>query len=391
MVTEPRIYLDNAATSWPKPPEVYQAVQYALCQLGAPAGRGTYAEGIEVDRVLRRTRGLLAELLGRVDPQRVIFTFNGTDSLNLALHGLLQPGDHLVTTVAEHNSVLRPVRHLEQQHQITVTRVGCDSSGWVDPDEIARALRRPTRLVALVHASNVTGVIQSAEIVGRLAHEAGALFLLDAAQTLGHIPVDVQELSVDLLAASGHKSLLGPLGTGVLYVAPGVEQQLLSVRQGGTGSRSDEDHQPDSLPDKYESGNLNVPALFGLAAGLEYLQTRGLQNIRQHELLLVDQLLTDLAAIAGVTLYGPTQADQRCGVVSLNVEGFDPRELAALLDSARRIQTRAGLHCAPLIHQALGTAPGGGTLRLSVGPFNTPEQMATVATCFRELVGAPAP
>ena len=263
-----RIYLDNAATSWPKPEAVYRAVDDYQRRLGAPAGRGSYSEAAETERIVGSCRQKIAQLLGASDPSRIIFTLNGTDSLNLALHGLLRPGDHVVTTVCEHNSVLRPLRFLAEQRQVSATYVGCDGQGFVSPDDIRRAITPHTRLIALVHVSNVTGAIQPVEEVGRIAAEHGQTYLIDAAQSLGYVPIDVRRLGCHLLAAPGHKGLLGPLGTGVLYVAPGVEQQLLPLRQGGTGTRSDEDIQPTSLPDRYEAGNLNVPGIAGLAAGV---------------------------------------------------------------------------------------------------------------------------
>src|SRR4051794_6478479 len=252
-----RIYLDNAATSWPKAEAVYGAVDHYQRQLGAPAGRSSYAEASDVERMIGSCRKKIATLIGATDPFRIVFTFNGTDSLNLALHGLLRPGDHVVTTVCEHNSVLRPLRFLAQR-DITTTYVPCDGHGYIDADAIREAITSKTRLIALIHASNVTGAIQSAEAVGKIAADHGVFFVLDAAQSLGHVPIDVTSLGCHLLAAPGHKGLLGPLGTGVLYIAPSVEQQLLPLRQGGTGTKSDEDRQPDSLPDRYESGNLNV-------------------------------------------------------------------------------------------------------------------------------------
>jgi selenocysteine lyase/cysteine desulfurase len=260
----PRIYLDNAATSWPKPESVYQAVDDYQRRLGAPAGRGVYAEATEVERLVNNCRKKVAQLINEADPTRVIFTQNGTDSLNLAIHGWLQPGDHVVTSVCEHNSVLRPLRFLAEHRNVSTTYVGCDAQGRVDPGDIRRAIQPQTRLIALTHASNVTGTIQPVEEVGKIAKERGISFLVDAAQTLGHMRVDVQRIGCQMLAAPGHKGLLGPLGTGVLYIAPGVEARLLPIRQGGTGTRSDEDIQPTTLPDRYESGNLNVSGIVGL-------------------------------------------------------------------------------------------------------------------------------
>jgi cysteine desulfurase family protein len=385
IVTPPRTYFDNAATSWPKPEAVYQAVDRYQREVGAPAGRSGYAEAVHVAREVAAARQAVARLLGADDPSRVIFTLNGTDALNLALHGLLRAGDHVVTSVLEHNSVLRPLRHLEQAGTIRVTRVPCDATGVVDPEAISGAVERDTRVVALVHASNVSGTIQPIEEAGRIAHDHGALLLVDAAQSLGQVPIDVARLPIDLVAAPGHKGLLGPLGTGVLWVAPGVENHLASVRQGGTGSRSEVDLQPEELPDKYEAGNLNVPGLVGLRHGVEWLLKRGVDMVRAHHQALTDRLLAGVQAISGVQIVGPAEAERRVGVVSLRVEGYDPQEVAAALDAGWLVQVRAGLHCAPLAHRALGTLATGGTVRFSIGPFTTDEDVDTAVLALQEL------
>lgn len=380
----PRIYLDNAATSWPKPECVYRAVDDYQRRLGAPAGRGSYHEAAETERLVASCRKRVAQLIGAADPRRIVFTLNGTDSVNLALHGCLRTGDHVVTTVCEHNSVLRPLRFLAEQRGVNTTYVPCDRSGVVDPAAFRRAITSKTRLVAIIHASNVTGAIQPVEAVGKIAAERGVLFLVDAAQSLGYIPVDVTSLGCDLLAAPGHKGLMGPLGTGMLYLSERATSEVLPLRQGGTGTRSDEDIQPTSLPDRYESGNLNVPGIVGIEAGVKYLGEIGIEKTRAQMQQLTARLLAGLAEIPGVTLYGPTSAAERVGVVSLNIEGNDPRELASLLDANWSIQTRAGIHCAPRMHQALGTSPAG-TLRFSVGHFTTAEELDRAIGAIREI------
>jgi cysteine desulfurase / selenocysteine lyase len=380
-----RIYLDQAATSWPKPECVYQAVDDYQRRLGTAVGRGAYAEAVEVVGRVGRARAALARLIGAEHPSNVIFTFNGTDSLNLAIHGVLAGGGHAITTVAEHNSVLRPLRELESAGRVEVTRVPVSTSGVADPDEFHRALRPETTLIVLTHASNVTGAIQPAAEVGAIAREAGVLFLLDAAQTAGELPLNVRGLDVDLLAAPGHKGLLGPLGTGVLYIRPGVEERVTSFRQGGTGSFSENDVQPSVMPDKYESGNLNVPGILGLGAGVEWLLERGVENIRREGLVLMQRLLGRLAEMDSVTVYGLGTADHRAGLVSFTMPGIDPQEFAAILDSAYRIQVRAGLHCAPLMHQALGTIASGGTVRVSLGPFNTQSEIDLAADAIGQV------
>jgi cysteine desulfurase family protein len=382
-----RIYLDNAATSWPKPPAVYEAVEHALRTVGAAAGRAAYREAIEADALVADARRQIATLLGIAQPHQVVFTFNGTDSLNLALHGLLARGGRVVTTAAEHNSVLRPLRRLEEQGQISVARVPVSNAGVVDPDDVRRALADGARLLAVTHASNVTGAIQPVAELARLAHQCGALVLVDAAQTAGEWPLDVTALDCDLLAAPGHKGLLGPLGTGVLYVRPELERELESFRQGGTGSESWQDRQPETLPDKFESGNLNVPGLAGLGAAAGWLLRRGVASIVEHARRLSQRLYEGLAGIDGIRLFGPSDPAARVGIVSIALDQLDPQTAAAALDTAFGIQTRAGLHCAPLMHAALGTLHAGGTLRFSVGPFNTDEDIALTLAAMEQLAG----
>jgi cysteine desulfurase / selenocysteine lyase len=400
-----RIYLDNAATSWPKPEPVYAAVDRYSRDNGAPAGRSAYAQAGEVDAAIATARGRLARLIGATSSSQIIFTASGTDALNIAIHGLLRPGDHAICTAADHNSVLRPLRHLETHGQITVTRVPCDAAGRVNPDEIRRALRTNTRLVAMTHASNVTGAIQPAAEVGSIVHKHGAKFLVDAAQTAGHMPVSVDALHADLLAAPAHKGLLGPLGTGFLYIRPAVENELQSIRQGGTGTRSDDDRQPDSLPDKFEVGNHNVLGLIGLAAALEWLENRGVEKIQAHEQLLAARLFSGLRQIPGVTVFGPpktvgwvesakthhsapTESSTAVGVVSISIAGYDPQEAAAALDANFGVQVRAGLHCAPLMHQSLGTLTDGGTVRFSLGAFNTEDEIDAALSSVAKLAAA---
>jgi selenocysteine lyase/cysteine desulfurase len=315
----------------------------------------------------------------------VILTYSGTDALTLAIQGVLQPGDHVITTVCDHNSVLRPLRDLEERQVIQVTRVGVDPQGLVSVAEIAQCMRPETRMLAIVHASNVTGAIQPIQLISQLTRQAGKLLLVDAAQTVGHIPLSVQDLGCDLLAAPGHKGLLGPTGTGFLYIAPDVVQQVRPVRLGGTGTESENDRQPDELPTRFEAGNHNVPGLVGLGEGVEFVLDRGVANIAQHESQLISQLHDGLARVDGIETYGPTEPAERVGVLSLNVQGHTPQELAVMLDQAASIQGRAGFHCAPLIHDALKTVSLGGTLRLSCGPFTTEQDMETTLDWLARL------
>jgi len=386
-MTQPprRIYLDNAATSWPKPETVYEAVDDYQRRSGAPAGRSGYAEAAEVSRRIDAARVRLAGMLGLDDPTHVIFTANGTDSLNLAIHGLLRPGDHVVTTVVEHNSVLRPLAKLSESAGVSVTRVNCNTAGVVDLDEIRAAITPATRLVAISHASNVTGALQPIEDVAQVAHDAGALVLCDAAQTVGHLPVDMNRLGVDLLAVSGHKGLLGPLGTGILLVRPSVADQLDSVRQGGTGTLSEQARQPEQLPSKFESGNLNVPGILGLAAGVDFLKERGIERIQREGHQLTERLLAGFREIAGLRVLGPEAASHRVPLVSIVLKGYDPQEVALGLDAAFRVQVRSGLHCAPAMHESLGTQRSGGTVRFSLGPFTTEAEIDATIEAVAEI------
>jgi len=385
----PRVYLDNAATSWPKPESVYLALDAYLRTGGANVGRGVYRSGLLADEAVSRARRGVAHLLGW-KASHVIFTAGCTDSLNLGLHGLVRPGDHVVTTVLEHNSILRPLRALEDAG-VAVDRVGCDGLGFVDPDELARALRADTRLVAITQASNVTGAVQPLrEIAGHVRSRSSAKLLVDAAQSLGHIPWDAT-LDVDLVACSGHKGLLGLLGVGILAIKPGIERELAPLRQGGTGSRSDQDLQPAELPDKYESGSLNVPGIVGLSAGLEFLAGQGIEMLEARSRELTARLLEGLATMPQVTVYGPrdpADGQRRLGVVSFNVGEYDPRELAAILDSHYGLEIRAGIHCAPRMHQALDTLRRGGTARLSLGPFSTVEHVDLALRAIGEVAAS---
>ena len=282
----------------------------------------------------------------------------------------------MITTESEHNSVLRPLRELERRCGVELSIAACDGQGIVDPGSIRQAIRSRTRLIAMLHASNVTGAVQPVAEVGRIASEHGLLFLVDAAQTVGHLPLDVQSWNIDLLAAPGHKGLLGPLGTGFLYIAPHILEQVRPIRHGGTGTRSESEHHPESYPEGFEAGNLNVPGIVGLRAGATFIAEQGWERLRRQEKQLTETLLEGLKGIPHVSVLGPADADRRLGVVSISVEGYDPQEVAAMLDAAHGIQVRSGLHCAARIHARLGTLARGGAVRFSSGPFNTVDQIS---------------
>ncbi len=385
----PRTYLDNAATSFPKPEAVYDAVDDYQREIGVPVGRGATRAAVGLQAVVDRCRERAARLLGAESPERIVFTFNGTDGLNQAIHGLIgpfigprsQPVRHVVTSRVEHNSVLRPL----SQTGCEVTYVRPNRQGTVDPAAVRDALRPDTALVVMTHASNVTGAVQPVAEVGKLAHQNGSLFVLDAAQTAGHFPIGLGSLPVDLLACPGHKGLLGPLGTGLLYVRPGLEERLVPLRQGGTGTQSEQPTQPTTMPDRYEAGNHNAPGLVGLDAALAWIEEQTVEALQAHEHSLTTKLLEGLHGLSGVTVYGPPADAERVGVVSFNIDGLPPQEAATILDQNFGIEVRSGFHCAPMVHEDLGTTALGGTVRMSAGPFTTPEQIDAAANAVREI------
>ena len=368
------IYLDNAATSWPKPPSVLDAQIAFYRDFGVAAGRSGSFRAMQVQRTIEQCRSEIRQLINAHADDSIVFGFNGTDVLNMAIHGWVRPGDHVVATVVEHNSVLRPLEWLRQRQQVSISLAGSDERGRIDLDSIRQSLAPRTRLVIASHVSNVTGVIQPIEALGALCREHGVPLLVDACQSLGHIPVDVRRLQCDWLAASGHKGLQGPLGTGVLYLRSGVGAAIEPLRQGGTGTDSEQREQPASLPERLESGNPNSGGLFGLLAGVRSVAERGVEVIEEHERNWARRLCAGLREIASVRLICPDR-DLATGIVSFVVEGHDPHELAMLLDSNHGIQVRAGLHCAPLMHRQLGTMDVGGTVRVSPGMNSTTEQI----------------
>ncbi|MEA3375772.1 MAG: aminotransferase class V-fold PLP-dependent enzyme [Chloroflexota bacterium] len=378
------IYLDNAATSFPKPESVYQAVDHFSRYVGANPGRSGYDTAREASRIVAETRQVLAELFRIDEPRQIAFTSNATEALNLGLKGVLRPDDHVITTITDHNSVLRPLRSLADRHQVAVTRVRCDPTGSIALDDISAALRPDTRLVCMTHASNVTGIIHDIGTIGGILHENGTLLMVDAAQTAGSVPIDVRDMQIDLLAFTGHKGLFGPQGTGGLYIKPGLEVQVRPLVEGGTGSQSSSDRQPEKMPDRFEGGTHNTPGLAGLGAGVRFVLETGVEAIQAHESVLTERLLEGLAAIPGVRVYGPSGDANRVAVVSFTLEGWPPLNLAHLLASAFGVATRSGLHCAPLIHRYLGTSDTG-TVRASIGYFNTEDDIAALCTAVEQI------
>ncbi len=367
------IYLNNAATSWPKPERVIQRLIWAATELPATPGRG--GEAVRTERVLFESREAVAGLVGAVDSARIVFTCNATAALNIAISGLLRPGDHVVTTSMDHNSVSRPLARMEDTRGVGVTRVQADEQGMVTEAAILDQVRTETALVVLTHASNVTGTIQPVPEVARALAGMGSgrpRLLVDAAQSAGVLDIDVAAQGIDLLAAPGHKALYGPSGTGFLYITPDLV--LDPLWEGGTGGQSTLRRQPDALPERHESGTPNIPGIAALGEAARWIREMGLAEIRRHENALMKALIRGLKAIPGVKVYGPGNPDLQVAVVSFDVEGMDPAEVGGFLEETMGVQTRVGLHCSPLSHRTIGSFPEG-TVRVSPGLFNTEEHV----------------
>lgn len=378
------IYFDNAATSWPKPASVSKAMVRFLDNVGANPGRAGHRLAIESGRVVYAAREAIANLVNATDPLRVVFTANVTEALNLVLYGLLAPGDHIVTGSLEHNSVMRPLRDLERLG-VALTVVEAAETGAIDAGVIARSIRPNTRLVVINHASNVVGTLAPIAAISEIARAHNVPLLVDAAQTGGAFPIDVQTVPIDLLAFTGHKSLYGPMGTGGLVFGDTFDpDSLRPLKRGGTGSRSELEEQPCFLPDKFESGTLNVPGLAGLTAGVRSVLDRGVHRIRQHEEALVQRLIRGLSDIPGVMVYGTGDATQQTATVSFNIRGVEPSDAGLLLDDEYGILCRVGLHCSPAAHKTIGTYPRG-TVRFGLGATNTLDEVDAALDAVRYL------
>jgi cysteine desulfurase / selenocysteine lyase len=381
------IYFDNAATSFPKPADVEAGLLYYHRHLGASAGRGAYPRAVRSGRLLDETRKLLAALFNVRNPAQIIFTLNASDALNLAIKGLdWRLGDSAVVSSMEHNSVLRPLHALKNRKGIKIIKVKANSEGLVDPVEMAKAMDTHTRLVALVHASNVSGTLQPIAAVGEICRRKGISFLVDAAQSAGAVPIDVEAMKIDLLAFPGHKALMGPLGTGGLYIRDGLD--LETLREGGTGSQSEQEVQPDYLPDKYESGSHNLLGIAGWKGGLEFLSKETVAIVRAHEQRLTEQFLDGVKKIKTLQVYGPKDAAKQVAVVSIRLGEFAPLELSHRLFERGKLMTRSGLHCAPGSHQMITSYPLG-TTRFSFGYFNTPAEIEKAIQVLNDLAKNP--
>lgn len=377
------IYFDNAATSWPKPPEINKAMQKYMRKIGANPGRSGHRLSVEAARVIYDAREKLAQLFSVADPLRIVLTKNATEALNIATLGFLKPGDHVITSGMEHNSVMRPLR-LAEARGVDLTVVSCDKEGLIDPARISGAIKKNTRAVFITHASNVTGGIMPVSDIGRITRKHGLVFCVDAAQTAGSYPIDVREMNVDLLAFTGHKSLCGPAGTGGLYIREGLEKSIEPICVGGTGSRSEMEVQPDFMPDRYEAGTPNTVGIAGLQAGVDFVLSEGVEQIKNREESLVKMFMEGIGDLPGIIIYGPAFSGRRIPVVSFNITGRDPAAVALQLDDRYKIMSRAGLHCAPSAHKTIGTYPQG-TVRFSFSCFNTREQVARAVEALKKI------
>ena len=386
---EQLIYLDNAATSFPKPEVVHQTVHDFYSTSGVNPGRTGCDLALNAEQMIHNTRRRLSDFFNASlvkagtpkDPNRLIFTLNATMSLNLIINGTVGPGDHIVTTKLEHNSVIRPVNH-RVRDGAEVTYVVPDGEGYIDPADIRAAIRSNTKLVIVNHGSNVTGVVQDLNAIGAVCSESGVQFAVDVAQTAGVLPIDMAECGISFLAFTGHKGLFGPTGTGGICVADDAE--IRGTIFGGTGVQSAYPYHLDEYPYRLEAGTLNLAGIAGLSAGLDWIEQRGQESIHQHEITLLGMLQDGLSEIDEVTIWGTKRLDRRVATMSVTVENYDASDVGAFLDVDYNILTRTGLHCAPLIHEHHGTAPRG-TVRFSLGPFNTEEHVEAVVRAVAEI------
>jgi cysteine desulfurase family protein len=382
-----KIYFDNAATSWPKPDCVQKALKHYLKNVGANPGRSGHSASVEAGRILYSSRENLAKLFNCDDPLRIIFTSGITESLNLALSGLLEPGDHVITSSMEHNSMMRPLRFLEEKG-IELSVIRCNLQGRLEPSDLKKAIRSNTKMIALNHASNVTGTILPIDEAGKICREQNLLLLVDTAQTAGAYPIEMDKNNIDLLAFTGHKSLYGLPGTGGLVIGNRVDiDRFIPLKRGGTGSFSENEQQPDFLPDKFESGTLNFVGLASLDASVNWILEKSLENIRHHEQKLTRHLLDALKSIKGIKFYGPEDENLQTSTVSFNVSNFSPSDVGQALDDQYGILCRIGLHCAPAAHKTVGTFPGG-TVRFGMGYFNTLEEIDFAIDVLKRIMSA---
>ena len=377
------IFLDNGATSYPKPEEVYTFMDHFYRNFGVNPGRSGYDLCMETGELVEETRAMMTKFFNGTDPNRLCFSYNSTDALNLIINGLLKEGDHAITTNVEHNSVLRPLYHLYKYSGVELDYIPFDSKGFVDPDEFPKKFKKNTKLVIVNHASNVIGTIQPVKEIGKYCRENGIHFVIDVSQTAGKIPIDMDELNVDIVAFTGHKSLLGPTGIGGLYVREGIE--IRHTRAGGTGVRSAVPTHLDEYPYRLEYGTMNTMGVAGLHAGVKWIEEKGLDTIHDQEMRLTAMLRDGLIDVEGVTLYCQEDLTDHISIFLFNMDGLEALNTGTILDVDYNIASRTGLHCAPLVHEQLGTADIHGAVRFGIGPFYTDEHIDTAIQAVKEI------
>ena len=377
------IYLDNSATSYPKPQEVYDFMKEFYQSHGVNPGRSGFDKALEAEEVVHSTRKLLMNLFNGTDPNHLTFSYNATDSLNMVIQGMVSKGDHVITSNVEHNSVLRPLYHKKHDGEIELTYVPFNKNGYIDPDDVKKAFKKNTRLVIINHASNIIGTIQPIKEIGKYSREAGIYFAVDASQSAGAVPIDVEAMNIDLLVFTGHKCLMGPTGIGGSYI--GEDVPIKGTRFGGTGVRSAHPFHLEEFPYRMEAGTLNTVGVAGLYAGVKWVQKEGMEKIHKRELELWDRLRRGFQEIDGVTTYCADDTENQNAVLSINIEGWVAGDAGTMLDVDYNIAARTGLQCAPLVHVQLGTDKIHGTVRFSVGPFNTEEHIDKAIEAVREI------
>lgn len=377
------IFLDNGATSYPKPEEVYTFMDHFYRNYGVNPGRSGYDLCMETGELVENTRKMLTEFFNGKDPNRLCFSYNSTDALNLIINGMLKEGDHAITTTIEHNSVLRPLYHLYKFNGVELDYIRFDSKGFVDPDDFPKKFKKNTKLVIVNHASNVIGTIQPIKEIGKYCREREIPFVIDTSQSVGKIPVDIEELNADVVVFTGHKSLLGPTGIGGLYVRKGIE--IRHTRAGGTGVRSAIKTHLYEYPYRLEYGTLNTMGVAGLHAGLKWIEKKGLENIHEHEMKLTTMLRDGLKDVEGVSVYCQDDLKDHISIFPFNIDGFEALNTGTILDVDYNIACRTGLHCAPLVHEQLGTLKIHGAVRFGIGPFNTEEHIKIAIEAVKEI------
>ena len=376
------VYLDNAATVYPKPKEVIDFMGQFYSEKGVNPGRSGYDLCIEAEGLVFETRKLLTSLFNGADPNRLVFTYNASDSLNIIISGILKPGDHVITSNLDHNSVLRPIHHLHAKGIVEVDYIPFDNEGYIDPDDIKRKIKKNTSLVIINHSSNVIGTVQPVGEIGKICREWDVIFAIDAAQSAGVIPIDIKSMNIDVVAFTGHKSMLGPTGIGGIYVRDGVE--IAQTRAGGTGVRSAYPFHLPEYPFRLEVGTINLMGIAGLNAGQKYLAKRGLNNIHDKEIELLDLFQRGLSEVEHIIIYGTKSLRNRMAVLSLNISGYNATDAGMMLDVDHNIAIRTGLHCAPKLHEQLGTIRTG-AVRFSIGPMNTEDDIFHAIEAVKEL------